>query len=224
MKKIVFLIFGLFLSNIGLAQEVKEVFHNYYYDQKRSLFESLPLSQSAPVVLLGDSITNCGNWDELFPNQNIINRGISGDITLGVLDRLNEIVKRQPKKVFIMIGINDVAINNSTARILENYQKILTKIKTDSPQTIIYIQSLLPTNGTFTTFKNHQGKMDIVQQINKELATLALKNQVHFINLFPHFLDEKGQLDAKYTNDGLHLLGTGYQLWARLITEQLKSI
>lgn len=224
MKKTLYLLIGLLISSYGFAQEVKEVFHNYYYDQKRSLFESLPISPNNPIVLLGDSITNCGNWDELFPNQNIINRGISGDITLGVLDRIEEIVKRQPKKVFIMIGINDVAINNSAVRILENYQKIITKIKTGSPQTSIYIQSLLPTNDAFTTFKNHQGKLAKVKQINLELAHLAVANQVHFIDLFPHFVNTQGQLDTQFTNDGLHLLGTGYQLWAKLITEPLKSI
>ncbi|WP_029273681.1 GDSL-type esterase/lipase family protein [Flavobacterium sp. KJJ] len=206
---------------LGLfAQENKQVFHNYFYDQRRSFFESMPAGKNE-IILLGDSITNCANWDEIFSGGKVKNRGISGDITLGVLDRMDEIVRRKPKKIFILIGINDIAQKISTKTILKNYQNILSKLKSDSPGTIIYIQSILPTNDEFDTFKNHQGKMETIKEVNIELEKLAKENKAEFINLFPHFLDQNGKLSKSYTNDGLHLLGPGYMLWASIIKKYI---
>lgn len=216
--------FYVFFSTVcmGLfAQENKQIFHNYFYDQRRSFFESMPTDKNE-IILLGDSITNCANWEEIFPGKKVKNRGISGDITLGVLDRMDEIVRSKPKKVFILIGINDIAQKISPEKILENYQNIILKLKNDSPRTRVYIQSILPTNDEFDTFKNHQGKMQMIKEINIELEKLAKENNVEFINLFPYFLDQNGKLSKSYTNDGLHLLGPGYLLWASIIKKYIE--
>jgi len=203
-----------------LAQENKQNFHNYFYDQRRSFFEAMPIEKNE-IIMLGNSITNCANWDELFPNKHIRNRGISGDITLGVLDRMDEIVKRKPKKIFILIGINDISINVDKNIILTNYQGIISKIKKDSPKTTVYIQSILPTNDEFDTFKKHQGKMEVINDINVALENLAKENKVIFLNIFSEFLDDNGKLSKQYTNDGLHLLGEGYLLWASLLKKHI---
>jgi len=219
MIKVIVLFFSTLFMGV-LAQENLQNFHNYFYDQRRSFFEAMPVEKNE-IIMLGNSITNCANWDELLPNKRIKNRGISGDITLGVLDRMDEIVKRKPKKIFILIGINDISLKIDKSIILTNYQGIITKIKTESPKTIIYIQSILPTNDAFDTFKNHQGKMDIIKEVNIGLEKLAIENEVVFLNIFPEFLDEQGKLSKQYTNDGLHLLGGGYLLWASLIKKYI---
>jgi lysophospholipase L1-like esterase len=215
MVKVIVLFFSTLFIGV-FAQETKQNFHNYFYDQRRSFFEAMPVEKNE-IIMLGNSITNCANWDELFPNKHIKNRGISGDITLGVLDRMDEIVKRKPKKIFILIGINDISLGINKSVILTNYQGIISKIKTDSPKTKIYIQSILPTNDEFDKFKNHQGKMDIIKAVNVELEKMANENKVNFLNIFPEFLDENGKLSKKYTNDGLHLLGEGYMHWASIL-------
>lgn len=217
--KIVLFFFSTVFTGL-LAQGNGQNFHNYFYDQRRSFFEAMPVYQNE-IILLGDSITNCANWEELLPNKKVLNRGISGDITLGVLDRMNEIVKRKPAKIFILIGINDIAQNIDTKIILENYQKIISKITNESPKTKIYIQSILPTNDAYDTFKNHQGKTDIIKQVNEDLVVLAQKNNLFFLNLYPDFLDSEGKLNTKYTNDGLHLLGSGYLLWATILKKYI---
>jgi len=219
MAKVIFLFFSTLFMGI-LAQENKQNFHNYFYDQRRSFFEAMPIEKNE-IIMLGNSITNCANWDELFPNKHIRNRGISGDITLGVLDRMDEIVKRKPKKIFILIGINDISINVDKNIILTNYQGIISKIKKDSPKTTVYIQSILPTNDEFDTFKKHQGKMEVINDINVALENLAKENKVIFLNIFSEFLDDNGKLSKQYTNDGLHLLGEGYLLWASLLKKHI---
>jgi lysophospholipase L1-like esterase len=219
MLKFITLFFSTLFMGI-LAQESKQNFHNYFYDQRRSFFEAMPIEKNE-IIMLGNSITNCANWDELFPNKRIKNRGISGDITLGVLDRMDEIVKRKPKKIFILIGINDISLNIDKSIILTNYQGIISKIKKDSPKTTIYIQSILPTNDAFDTFKKHQGKMDTIKEVNTALQKLASDNSVLFLNFFPEFLDNEGKLSKQFTNDGLHLLGEGYLHWASLLKKYI---
>lgn len=219
MAKVIILFFSTLFIGV-LAQESKPNFHNYFYDQRRSFFEEMPIEKNE-IIMLGNSITNCANWDELFPNKRIKNRGISGDITMGVLDRMDEIVKRKPKKIFILIGINDISLGIDNNIILTNYQGIISKIKKDSPKTTIYVQSILPTNDEFDTFKKHQGKMETIKQVNLGLEKLAKDNQVFFLNIFPEFLDEKGKLSKQYTNDGLHLLGKGYVHWASILRKHI---
>ena len=83
-----------------------------YYHQRWSLFQSFTQTKG-DIIFAGNSITDGSEWNELFGDKRIKNRGISGDITTGVIHRLDEIVKRKPAKVFLMIGTNDLARNNT---------------------------------------------------------------------------------------------------------------
>jgi len=65
------------------------------------------------IVMLGDSLTEWGNWHELVPEHRVINRGIAGDTSSGVLDRLQEVIERRPKVVFVMIGTNDIGLQSA---------------------------------------------------------------------------------------------------------------
>ena len=61
-----------------------------YWHQKQTLFESLATSPE-DIVMLGNSITDGGEWAEILDNVHVKNRGISGDTTDGVLQRLSSI-------------------------------------------------------------------------------------------------------------------------------------
>ena len=102
MKKIVLLAAALLLAVASFAQSE----YNY---QKRSLFEQLPI-RGNDIVFLGNSITDGGEWAELFNNRHVKNRGISADRSGWLLDRLDPIINGHPKKLFLMIGTNDLAV------------------------------------------------------------------------------------------------------------------
>src|SRR5574340_772315 len=127
------------------------------YEFEAQLYKSYPHS-TKDIVFLGNSITDRVDWNELLGMSNVHNRGISGDITFGVLERLDEVIEGQPAKVFILIGINDVSRNIPDSVIFKNYKKIVERIKAGSPHTKIYFQTLLPVNNEFTQFKNHYNK------------------------------------------------------------------
>jgi len=210
--------FSLFLVFLaaGLFAQVETTYRTYFYEQRQSMFELLPDAEGE-IIMLGNSITNGGAWEELFQNSRVKNRGISGDNTFGVLARMDEVLSSKPAKIFILIGINDIAVNNPPDIILENYRKIIQRIIKDSPGTSIYVQSLFPTNNAFTRFAGHQNKDDQIRAVNAGIAQLAIEYGLTFIDLYPQFQNAEGKLDTLYTNDGLHLLGPGYVKWAEIL-------
>ncbi len=214
MKKILFSIFLLLLSSQIFAQTENK--YSPYYLHKKSQFEMLPNTPNE-IIFLGNSITDGGNWSELFADLRIKNRGISGDVTEGILNRLDEVTESNPAKIFIMIGINDLSRGKNTDEILENYELVVDRIESTSPQTQIFIESVLPVNDNFTKFKNHYSKADSVVILNNKLHLLATEKNLIYINLYSSFLDEEGKLNADLTEDGLHLNGKAYMIWKSLI-------
>jgi lysophospholipase L1-like esterase len=185
-----------------------------YYQMRKTLFAGLPDGKTE-IILLGDSLTDHGEWTELLNDTRIINRGISGDTTDGVLNRLEEIIASKPVKIFVLIGINDIwnEQKNNDA-IAANYRKILETIQEKIPKTEVYIQSLLPINTI--EFQVNIDSQQIIE-LNQELKKLATEFNYYYVDLYQHFVDDRGQLQAQYTNDGLHLTAAGYILWAKQI-------
>ena len=189
MKKILLMML-LLASMAGNAQERK---YSTFYYQRATLFEELPVT-SKDIIFLGNSITNGGEWSELLNNKHVKNRGISGDICMGVYDRLDAILKGKPAKIFLLIGINDVSRGTSADT------------------------SVLPVTDHYKMFGGHTSRWQEVKKINEGLMYLADKENVTYIDLYSHFVDEKtGKMNIEYTNDGLHLLGKGYLKWVDIV-------
>lgn len=201
---------------VKTAPKWDSTFRPNNYDLKAGLFKSFP-NFKKDVIFLGNSITAGVDWNELLGMKNARNRGISGDITFGVLQRLDEVIEGKPAKVFLLIGINDISRNIPDSLIVENYKKIITRIQQASPKTKIYLQTLMPVNNTFTQFKNHYNKDQHIEFINKSLREMAQTCKVQLIDLHPQFLDSEGKLKKEFTEDGLHLNAAGYTHWASIL-------
>ncbi len=187
-----------------------------YYHQRCSLFSSLPVT-SNDIVFIGNSITDGAEWSELFNDIHIKNRGISGDITAGIINRIADVAKRKPAAVFLMAGINDLARNTSPDSIVKNIVLVADYLHYNSPATRMYVQSLLPVNDSFGKFSGHTSKGAQVKQVNALLQAAAAAHFFRYIDLHSFFCDANGKLDKKFTNDGLHLCGDGYLLWKHLV-------
>ncbi len=169
-------------------------------------------------IFLGNSITAGTDWSKLLSLPQAKNRGISGDITFGVLERLQEVIDRKPAKVFILIGINDISRNIPDEVILSNYKKMISRIREGSKKTQIYFYTLLPVNSSFERFKNHYGKDEHILYLNDQIRKFTAKN-VNVIDLYPAFLDKDNHLRAELTKDGLHLIPEGYQVWKTVLEQ-----
>jgi len=221
MKKLLLIaVFTLGIGSFVFGQTNK---YSTLYYQRASLFEKLPVNNS-DIIFLGNSITHFGEWSEIFDNRHIKNRGISGDIVQGVYDRLDPILKGQPKKIFLLIGINDVSHNVTADSIVNGIAKVAGKIAAESPKTKLYIQSVFPVNESFNMFLGATKKGDVVIEINKGLRKLCLKKGLIFIDVYSALKSKDSEaLDARYTNDGLHLMGEGYMVWKSVVIKYLKD-
>lgn len=137
--------FNLHPEKVNQTDTANQLRHGVSYKTQKSIFEIMP-NDTNEIIFLGNSITDYCEWHELFGNPNIKNRGIGRDVIHGVIARLDEIVESNPKKIFIMIGINDLGRKRTTEQILTDYDRLLSFIKQKSPETEIFIQSILPTD------------------------------------------------------------------------------
>jgi len=166
-------------------------------------FELLPVVPG-DVVFLGDSITEGGSWHELFPGVPVRNRGIGGDTTAGVLDRLDQVTAGGPAKVFVKIGTNDLGGDVSEDEIVANVEAIVDRIHAEAPGSRVYLQSVLPRAVAYR---------QRVEALNARYAAVAAERGVVWIDLYPSFLAEDGSIRDELANDELHLLGDGYAMW-----------
>ncbi len=187
------------------------IYQSPYYRQRQSQLKKLPVGANS-ILLLGDSITDEGEWSDWFPAATIHNRGISGDTTSGMLERLPDLLQTPPQAIFLMIGINDlIVLGRSPEQVLSHYQQILTLIQQRAPQTQVYVQSVLPVSDL--VFSGFNPK---ILQLNQGIAALAKSLDYRYVDLHPLFV-VNGQIDPTCTTDGLHLNGDGYARWAEYL-------
>ena len=198
------------------------IYTDHYY--KRFLqFMDEPAIGNKDIVMLGNSLTeNGGDWAARLGNKNVRNRGIIGDEVMGVYDRLHQILPGHPAKLFLLIGVNDVSHDLTTDTIVGRIRVTVERIQKESPDTKLYLQSLLPINESFGRYKRLAGKTNMIPEINKQLEELAKEKGLTYINLFPLFT-EKGRnvLRAELTTDGLHLKEEGYKIWVKAIRKKI---
>jgi lysophospholipase L1-like esterase len=187
-----------------------------HYRQKTEAFNREPLVKGK-VVFLGNSITEMGNWKKMLLDSSVINRGIGGDITFGIIPRLSDVIRRQPSRLFLMIGINDLSKGIPDEVIMENVFSIVRKIRVGSPSTKIFLQSILPTNSSFKNFPAHYDKNAHVDILNKQFQKYADRLGFVYVDLNSKFLDKSGRLEASYSVDGLHLSPAGYAHWVEIL-------
>lgn len=188
------------------------------YEHRKNLFEMLPKTQDE-IIFLGDSITAECEWSELLDNENIKNRGISGDTVEGILNRLNPIIEAQPDKLFLMVGVNDL-IYGGENQLVSRYKSLLQKLTIDLPDTQIIIQSILPVNGQVRKMPIDN---ETIQRINREIKDLADKFGLVYADLYALMVDDQQQLKSSYTQDGIHINGKAYLVWKSAIEEWLNS-
>jgi len=178
----------------------------------RKAYFNIETHKADPIVFLGDSMTDEGHWHELFPKLNLVNRGIGGDTTAGVLNRIDQVTKLAPPKIFLMIGTNDLCFNRQIPDIIKNYDEILSILHQRLPNTKIYMESVLPFNDHIFP-SVYLRTNENIKTLNVGIKKLAQLHNDPYIDLTKYFSDKDGRLPAEDTVDGLHLNEKGYAIW-----------
>ncbi|HRI59604.1 MAG TPA: GDSL-type esterase/lipase family protein [Saprospiraceae bacterium] len=190
------------------------------YTHRKSLFERLPVRPGA-VVMLGDSETSLCEWQELLGDSiRVLNRGISGDYMDGMWARLDEVLRHKPVKIFLMIGVNDLFFGNEPEAIEARYREIVQKIRHDSPNSELILQSILPVNGKVRSLPASNAE---IQAMNVRIAQIAKDYALPYVDIYNELIDASGNLSPKFTDDGIHLNGLGYFVWKRQIAKMVSN-
>ncbi len=180
------------------------------------------------TVLLGDSITDFFNWYELFydfsknSGQAVYNRGISGDTTDRLLERLYEnVLNIEPKNIVLLIGTNDIGRGLPLSMSVENVSKIIEESKKVCPDINFILQAVYPINrGMRDKFEKRSNKK--IDLMNKEFIKLSEKYNCIWVDITNKLKDETENLKKEYTFDGLHLNVNAYKIVAENVIPLLK--
>ena len=180
------------------------------------------------TVLLGDSITDFFNWYELFydfsknSGQAVYNRGISGDTTDRLLERLYEnVLNIEPKNIVLLIGTNDIGRGLPLSMSVENVSKIIEESKKVCPDINFILQAVYPINrGMRDKFEKRSNKK--IDLMNKEFIKLSEKYNCIWVDITDKLKDETENLKKEYTFDGLHLKVNAYKIVAENVIPLLK--
>ena len=185
------------------------------YHHRVQLFEMMHASPGA-IVFLGDSHTEQCEWQELFHGDStvILNRGIVGDYVKGVLGRLDEVLRHKPRKIYLMVGVNDLVFKNKPEDVATTYREIVTQIRSKSPDSELFLQSVLPVNNRI---KKAGVKNETIRALNTQIAAIARDYALPYIDVYADLKDADDNLDQRYTEDGIHLNGVGYAVWKQRI-------
>ena len=183
-----------------------------HYPELIARFKQQPLQQH-DVVFLGNSITEAGgDWSARLGKPGIKNRGIGGDIAGGVLLRLGEIVYARPSAVFLLIGINDLMFTDvSPEKLSSDIVEIAARLNRQTPQTKIFVQTILPTN-----------KKELVEKVaetNRLVRKKQSSGRFTLIDTHALFADKNDLMKAELTTDGVHLNERCYAVWAEKLKE-----
>lgn len=205
------------------VSDVKYIVLKNFRDMSEEEFSYLDVSKECSMSLenylfLGDSITHRYNIDKYFPDIPIVNSGVEGDTTLGILNDIeNRVYIYNPTKIFLLIGTNQVE-SQTAEEIFNGIRDIVEEIKENREFADIYIESIYPVNSNISGPARWKDNKKIIE-INKMIKDYSLENHVFYIDVYSSLLDEDDNLDVRYTIDGLHLNDKGYEV----VTEVLKK-
>lgn len=184
------------------------------------------VKQAPMLVIMGDSITDF--WpnrtsSDFFNKNNIVGRGISGQVTSQMLVRFRrDVLDLKPKYVAILAGTNDIAQNQgyiSAENIVGNIISMVEIARAHKIKPIVC--SILP--AAKYPWRPEIQSVPMVQKINQMLKDYCKKHKVKYIDFYTPMADENNGLPKKYANDGIHPTSDGYAVMEKVLLENLNK-
>lgn len=182
----------------------------WYHHYKVSTWEYF--GKRGRVLFIGDSLTENGNWQDLFPSMKVVNQGIGGDTTQALMARLPSACRSGAEIAILTIGTNDFIKNIDEDKIYSNWEKIIFHLKRCNIEVISVstpMTSLININDRITKYNERQN------------LACSKNNFCNHIDI-NRKLAKNGSLDERFTIDGIHLSIDGYQEWKELLTPHLE--
>ena len=180
------------------------------------------------ILFFGDSLTARYDLDFYFPKKNVINKGVGGEKTEDLLERIDkDVYEYNPSKIFVQCGINDIINDIDKEDILLNIRTIITGIKVNRSYAKVYMESLYPVNEKKVKDSDNEKHRKLnnkqIKEYNEEIKKICEDNSIIYINVFDEMTDKDGNLKELYTDDGLHLTNLGYLKLTSILKEYIEK-
>lgn len=172
-------------------------------------------SPNADLVMFGDSITEWAPWADIFRDVSMVNRGLAGDTTTGMLRRIDTTLNVKPKLVCFMAGINDLAQGYDVEHINRNYIDMLEVWQENDIR--ILVQSTLYVGSKL------QGLNPSVELLNSKISEYCSQQGIAFLDV-NSVLSPNKLLSNEYSCDDLHLNAKAYQAWAEVLQPTIAEL
>ncbi|MDH5930478.1 lysophospholipase [Vibrio splendidus] len=172
-------------------------------------------SPNADLVMFGDSITEWAPWADIFRDVSMVNRGLAGDTTTGMLRRIDTTLNVKPKLVCFMAGINDLAQGYDVEHIYQNYIDML-KVWQENDIRIL-VQSTLYVGSKL------QGLNPSVELLNSKISEYCSQQGIAFLDV-NSVLSPNQLLSNEYSCDDLHLNAKAYQAWSKVLQPKIEEL
>lgn len=196
-------------------------FRNHRYDT----FKAMPPAEGS-IIFVGNSITDMHCWVEAFETEDgqplpIVNRGNSGTYSTEQNDNLESYLLNKPKKVFMMIGTNDIAtaggLNFSPEQLLAQVKTLVARIHKRSPQTKVYLYSILKNN----TYNRVEATWLKANELVKAYVEESKADWLTYVDLYDKLSGVAS--GGTWSFDNLHLTAASYRVWCEAIKGYLEE-
>jgi len=194
-----------------------------HYNKRVAQFEREGGIDENTIVMMGNSLTENGkDWSERLEITPVVNRGIIGDNTTGMKERLCQITPYHPKAIFLMAGINDMVNDTPAMDVAGRVISLIDSIRQQTPTTKLFVESLLPINESNGRWRTLAGRTDDIPLANMFIRAYCESNNITFVDIFQQMTYPGSNiLRNELSADGLHITEAGYQIWAKEIKKQL---
>jgi lysophospholipase L1-like esterase len=174
--------------------------------------DEIPVPDSVPIVMLGNSLTAYADWNILLGRDDIQNFGIA-DFTMKQLSWLlaDWVIKVKPSLCFVNGGQLDIMLGVPLERIADDYSMILDSLQHNGITPVVQSTLLFWGNPEV----NRQ-----VDKLNQLLKYICFEKDINYINLNTVLSNSNG-LQPRLTTDGMHLNSQGYELWSIMLKDYL---
>lgn len=211
---------GMSMDKLTRSNQKNEVVEKTEKETKEKKYDKLKTNEN--ILILGDSITELYQIDEIYGSLPIVKSGVSGYKTTDILKRMNEMAyKYNPTKIFLLIGINDIAYDTSAENVdetLNNIKTIIKNLKNNRKNAKLYVESIYPINRELNKNKINEDINETIINMNSEIKSICKENKSIYINMHDELTDDDGNFSEDYTNDGIHPNTLGYAKITRVLT------
>lgn len=184
--------------------------------------QSLRNSSQQSIVFYGSSsIVLWSTLEKDFSNvkYNIINRGFGGSTLKQCLEQFKRVIlPLDPRLLILYAGENDIAENQTSISIRNNFQQFISIVRRFFPSLPVVFISIKPSPNRLNQFFQQNETNYLIQDDIKSI------DNIHYIDIFNKMLtnDQKPRADL-FISDNLHMNAQGYAIWTEEIQNYLRT-